>query len=67
MNKEKILKDGKEVYLSAQDYAKLSNDDKKQLSEILQEEKKDPDLYEEKMKKLWPGVFKPKPLQWRKR
>lgn len=65
--KEKILKDDKEIYLSAQDYAKLSNDDKKQLKDILKEEGKDVDLYEEQMKKLWPKVFIPKPLKWRKK
>jgi len=65
--KDKILKDNQEVYLSAQDYARLSNDGKKQLREILKQEGKDPDLYEEKMRRMFPKEVKLPPLKWRKR
>jgi len=52
--KEKVLKDKKAIYLSAQDYAKLSKEDKALLKEVLKEEGIDSDEYEEQMKKLWP-------------
>lgn len=67
MNKEKVLKGNKEIYLSAQDYSKLSNDDKKQLREVLKEENKDPDEYEEKMKKMWPKEVYHTLKSWRRR
>jgi len=65
--KDKVLKDNQEAYLSAQDYMKLSNDDRKELRAILKQEGKDADLYEEKMRKLWPKEVKLPPLKWRKR
>jgi len=65
--KEKILKDGEEIYLSAQDYEKLTSGEKKVIKDILKEEKFDAEEYEKKMKKLWPRVFTPKPLTWRRR
>ena len=65
--KEKILKDGKEQYLSAQEYDKMTSEDKAFIKEVLKDEKKDVELYEEKMKKLWPRTFQPKPLTWRVR
>lgn len=52
--KEKILKNGKEIYLSAQDYHLLSGNEKNLLKEALKEEGKDVDDYDGKMKKLWP-------------
>ena len=65
--KDKVLKDNQEAYLSAQDYMKLSNDDRKELRAILTQEGKDADLYEERMRKLWPKEVKLPPLKWRKR
>lgn len=65
--KEKIIKNGKECYLSAQEYGKLTSDDKKLLKEVLEDEKMDAGDYDEKMKKLWPRTFTPKPLVWRDR
>lgn len=65
--KEKILKDGKEQYLSAQEFAKLSSDDKRLLKEVLTDEGIDADDYERRMEKLWPKTFQPKPLVWRNR
>lgn len=65
--REKVLRGGKELYLSAQEYEKMSGKEKQLIKEVLKEEKFDTDEYERKMKKLWPRVFKPKPLTWRKR
>ena len=65
--KNKILKNNREIYLSAQDYAKLSNDDKRQLREILKQAGKDPDLYEEKMRRMFPREVKLPHLKWRTR
>jgi len=64
--KEKVIKNNKAVYLSAQDYDLLTNDEKKALREALKEEGKDADDYEREMKKLWPKkvVFNTK---WRNR
>jgi len=52
---KKLIKD--KINLSAQDYAKLSLDEKKAIS----------DEDEQAMKKLWPQTFKPKPLTWRRK
>lgn len=65
--KEKVIKNGKEQYLSAQEYGKMTSNEKRFIRESLEEEGKDADDYEGKMKKLWPKVFQPKPLQWRVR
>ena len=65
--KEKILKDGKEQYLSAQEYGKMSAEDKASIKEALKDEGKDPDDYDTTMRKLWPKTFTPKTLAWRKR
>ena len=65
--KEKVLKERKEIYLSAQEYATFTDDEKKALKEALKEEGKDADEYEKKMKKLWPKTFMPKPLTWRRK
>lgn len=65
--KEKILKDGKECYLSAQEYDLMTTNEKALIKEVLKDEKKDPDDYERRMKKLWPKTFVPKPLVWRNR
>jgi len=64
--KEKVIENNKAVYLSAQDYDLLTNDEKKALREALKEEGKDADDYEREMKKLWPKkvVFNTK---WRNR
>ena len=64
--KEKVIENNKAVYLSAQDYDLLTNDEKKALREALKEEGKDADDYEKEMKKLWPKkvVFNTK---WRNR
>jgi len=71
MNKEKlkgkVLKEGKEQYLSAQEYGLMTIAEKQSVREVLQEEKIDPDEYERGMKKLWPKEFKPEPLAWRRR
>lgn len=71
MNKEtiekKIIKDEREQPLSAQEYAKLTPDEKVLVKEILTEKKLDPDEYEANMRKLWPKPFTPKPLNWRKK
>lgn len=64
--KEKVLKEGKETYLSAQEYARMSTEDKKAIREVLKDEGKDADEYEEQMRKLWPKPFTPKSLTWRK-
>ena len=65
--KEKVIKDGNEIYLSAQDYNVMTDDDKETLRDVLKEEGKDADEYETKMKSLFPKVFTPKDLQWRRR
>ena len=65
--KDKIIKNGKEQYLSAQAYDKLTSDEKKLIKEVLTDEKKDTGDYERKMKAMWPKIFEPKPLVWRKR
>jgi len=64
--KEKVIENNKAVYLSAQDYDLLTNNEKKALREALKEEGKDADDYEKEMKKLWPKkvVFNTK---WRNR
>ena len=71
MNKEKlkgkIIKGNKEQYLSAQEYAQLTSKEKADIRAILTENEMDADDYEKRMKKLWPKVFKPKPLIWRNR
>lgn len=64
--KEKILKDGKELYLSAQEYKTLTDDEKDLIKEALKAEGHDADDYERNMKALWPKSFTPKPLTWRK-
>jgi hypothetical protein len=65
--KEKVIKDKKLIFLSAQDYARLTRKEKKAMRDALVDENFDPDEYEEDMKKLWPKEFKPKPLTWRDR
>ena len=65
--KGKILKDGKEQYLSAQDYGLLSLGDKGFIKEILKGEGLDEGEYDKKMRKLWPKEFVPKKLSWRNR
>lgn len=67
MFEEELIKSNKQIYLSAQDYARLSNKEKQELREILVDKKLDPDEYEKEMKKHWPKEFHPKPLTWRKR
>jgi hypothetical protein len=64
---KKIIKDDKEQHLSAQEYMKLTPDEKGIVREIIQGKKIDPDEYEANMKKLWPKPFTPKPLVWRKK
>ena len=63
--KEKVIKDGKEQHLSAQEYELMTANEKVLVKEILKDEKLDADEYEKKMKALWPKEFKPKPLTWR--
>jgi hypothetical protein len=65
--KDKILKDGKEIYLSAQEYALLTVQEKKDLRTVLADEGIDADEYESNMKKLWPREVTLKPLTWRKK
>ena len=52
--KNKVIRHGKEIYLSAQDWDKLSSKDKAVLKEVLAENDIDADEYEERMKKQWP-------------
>lgn len=65
--KEKVIKEGKPLYLSAQEYAQLTSKEKILLNETLNDEKIDADDYERNMKKLWPREVTMKPLVWRKR
>ena len=65
--KDKILKDGKEIYLSAQDYACLTVQEKQDLHTVLADEGIDADEYESRMKSMWPREVTLKPLTWRKR
>ena len=65
--KEKAIRNGKPVYFSAQGYAALSDEDKKNLKTALEEEGIDPDEYEEHMKRLWPKKVVLKPTTWRAR
>jgi len=71
MNKEKlkgkVLKEGKEQYLSAQEYELMTTAEKQSIKEILISEKIDPDEHEKRMKALWPKKFEPKPLAWRRK
>jgi hypothetical protein len=60
-----VLKDGKELYLSKQEYDSLSNTQRDEIRAILTEAGHDPDLYETKMKALWPKT-KVLPKTWRK-
>ena len=46
-------------YLSAQDYALLSDFEKVALDEMLVEEGYDPELYKERMKRLFPKEYRP--------
>lgn len=65
--KEKVIHGGKNRYLSAQEYAHLTIEERVVMRDVLRENGVDPDEYERGMKKLWPKVFKPKPLIWRNR
>ena len=65
--KEKVIKDGKPVYLSAQEYDALSSDELESMREALEEEGIDPDDYETKTQQLRPKVFTPKPTVCRQR
>ena len=65
--KDKILKDGKEQYLSAQEYDLMTLEERGWIKEVLKDEKKDEKEYDKVMRKLWPKVFVPKSLTWRKR
>jgi len=65
--KEKICPTKDPIYLSAQEYGLMKSNEKKLMREILQGEEIDPDEYETKMKELWPKVFNPKPLVWRRK
>jgi len=65
--KDKILKDGREICLSAQDYACLTVQEKQDLHTVLADAGIDADEYESRMKKLWPREVMLKPLTWRKR
>ena len=65
--KEKVLKNGKEIYLSAQAYNVLTNKERQALKDALKDEGLDPDEYEVGMKKLWPREVHLKPLVWRRR
>ena len=63
--REKVLKGGREVYLSAQDYDGLSAEEKASIREVLANKGLDTDDYERHMKKLWPKkVILPIPV-WR--
>jgi len=65
--KDKILKDGREIYLSAQDYACLTVREKQDLHTVLADAGIDADEYESRMKSMWPREVMLKPLTWRKR
>jgi hypothetical protein len=61
--KAKFIKEKKLVNLSAQDYARLSNEEKAELKEIAGELGQDD--YEQNIKKLFPKEFTPKEIKWR--
>jgi len=52
--KQKIVKDKKPIYLSAQDYKLMTDDEKITIGEVLTEEGIDAIEYDKKMRKLWP-------------
>ena len=58
---------GETRHLSAQDFAKMSSDERKALREAIEEKGLDYDEYEAKMKALSPKVVTLKPLTWRTR
>lgn len=62
--KEKIRKDGKDIYLSAQEYNLMTDKERALLRETLTEDGQDPDEYERQMKKLWPKKINLK-VKWR--
>ena len=64
MNKKEIREKTNHP-LSAQEYASMTDEDKKTLREVLVEDGKDPDNEESQMRKLWPKKFIPKELHWR--
>ena len=65
--KNKVIKNGKEIYLSAQDYAKLSKEDREALVEVLSENKIDSEKYDEQMRKAWPKPVIHRVKSWRYR
>lgn len=65
--KQKVFKDNKEIYLSAQDYAKLDREDKEALRKVLAENNIDADEYDKKTRKLWPKEVIHTVKSWRHR
>ena len=63
--KEKIKKNGRHIYLSAQEYKNMARTDKDLIREVLEDDGDNPDEYETRMKALWPKDFTPKQLNWR--
>lgn len=64
--KNRVMQGKGAIPLSAQDYARLNDNDKQGLREVLAEEGVDPDEYEENMKRLWPREVVHK-TKWRTR
>ena len=67
MFEEELIKGNKQIYLSAQDYASLTVQEKQDLHTVLADEEIDADEYESRMKSMWPREVTLKPLTWRKR
>ena len=66
--KAKVISPKKElIFLSAQDYNAMNDEEKEALDEVLVEESRIPSEYKERMTKLFPRTFTPKPLTWRAR
>lgn len=65
--KAKVIAGNEVRYPSAQDFAKMKDDEKKALKEVIEEEGLDYDEYEKKARAMFPPEFHPKPLVWRTR
>ena len=65
--KDRVIKDKKAIPLSAQDYAKLSKEDREALVEVLTENDIDAEKYDEHMRKMWPKPVIHKVKSWRYR
>jgi len=59
--------DDKAVYLSAQEWDKFTPEEKDRVIESFTDKGQNGFEYLEKMKSMFPPIFKPKPLTWRVR